>query len=70
MLRLGESFGVKRLEAACARALNFGTPTYRTVKQILKNGFDQQPELAELTALEAPYLGAGRFSRDRDDLLH
>jgi transposase len=70
VLHLGESYGVKRLEAACARALNFGTPNYRTVKQILKNGFDQQPELAALTALEAPYLGAGRFSRERNDLLH
>jgi hypothetical protein len=70
VLHLGESYGVKRLEAACARALNFGTPNYRTVKQILKNGFDQQPELAALTALEAPYLGAGRFSRERGDRLH
>ena len=65
-----ERFGANRLEAACARALNFGTPSYRTVKQILKEGFDQQPELVELTELEAPYLGAGRFSRDRADLLH
>ena len=70
VLRLGESYGVKRLEAACARALNFGTPTYRSVKQILKNGFDQQAELVEFAALEAPYLGAGRFSRDRSDLFH
>jgi transposase len=70
LLRLGGSFGGKRLEAACARALNFGTPTYRSVKQILSNGFDLQPELAELPALEAPYLGAGRFSRHRGDRLH
>jgi hypothetical protein len=70
LLRLGESFGGKRLEAACTRALNFGTPTYRSVKQILSNGFDLQPELAELPALEAPYLGAGRFSRHRGDRLH
>ena len=70
LLRLGESFGGKRLEAACARALNFGTPTYRSVKQILSNGFDQQLELAEFPALEAPYLGAGRFSRHGGDLMH
>ena len=67
---MGERYGDKRLDAACARALNFGTPTYRSVKQILNNGFDQQPELAEFAALEAPYLGAGRFSRERSDLLH
>ena len=70
VLRLGERYGDKRLDAACARALNFGTPTYRSVKQILSNGFDQQPELAEFAALEAPYLGAGRFSRERNDRFH
>lgn len=70
VLRLAEGFGPKRLEAACARALNFGTPTYRTVKQILKQGLDQQPELLEIVALEAPYLGGSRFSRNRTDVLH
>ena len=59
VLRLGESFGLKRLEAACAQALNFGTLSYRGVKPILSNGFDQQSELAELTALEAPTSAPG-----------
>jgi hypothetical protein len=68
LLRLGESYGAKRLEAACSRALNFGTASYRTVKQILQNGFDQQPELLEIGTLEAPYLGTGRFGRYRGDL--
>jgi hypothetical protein len=68
LLRLGERYGAQRLEAACGRALNFGTTTYRSVKQILNNGFDQQPDLVEFCALEAPYLGAGRFSRNRGDL--
>ena len=70
LLRLGESFGSKRLNAACSRALNFGTPTYRTVKKILKEGLDQQPELLDLLPLEAPYLGGGRFSRPPADSLH
>lgn len=70
VLRLGESFGSTRLEAACSRALNFGAPTYRTVKQILKDGFDQQRELLELAELEAPYLGGGHFSRKPSDSLH
>ena len=70
VLRLGESFGSTRLEAACSRALNFGAPTYRTVKQILKDGFDQQRELMELAELEAPYLGGGHFSRKPSDSLH
>ncbi len=70
LLRLSDQFGSIRLEAACARALNFGTPTYRTVKHILKDGLDRQPDLLESTELEAPYRGLGRFSRDPADLLH
>jgi hypothetical protein len=70
VLRLAEGFGPKRLEAACARALAFGTATYRSVKQILKQGLDQQPGLLDAAPLEAPYLGGGRFSRPRSDVLH
>jgi hypothetical protein len=70
LLRLGESFGRNRLEAACSRALNFGAPTYRTVKQILTHGFDQQPDLIAVAELEAPYLSGGHFSRNPGDPLH
>ena len=71
VLRLGESFGAKRLEAACTRACHFVSPTYRTVKKILKEGLDQnQLDLALEPPLEEPYLGAGRFSRPASDLLH
>jgi transposase len=70
VMGLRESFGAKRLEAACARALTFGTPSYRSVKQILKQGLDQQRDLIEIAALEAPYLSGGRFSRDPSDRLH
>ena len=71
VLRLGEAFGAKRLEAACARACHFASPTYRTVKKILKEGLDQnQLDLALDAPLEQPYLGTGRFSRPPSDLLH
>lgn len=71
VLRMGEAFGAKRLEAACARACHFTSPTYRTVKKILKEGLDQnQLDLALDAPLEQPYLGAGRFSRPPSDLLH
>jgi hypothetical protein len=69
-VRLADQYGQRRLESACARALAFGAPQYRTVKQILAAGLDQQPDLIEAAALEAPYLGAGRFSRNRGDRLH
>jgi transposase len=70
LIRLSDQYGRRRLEAACARALAFGAPQYRTVKRILAEGLDQQPELIETAELEAPYLGAGRFSRNPRDLLH
>jgi transposase len=70
LLRLADTYGRSRLEAACSRALNFGSPTYRTIKQILKDGLDQQPDLLDAVVLEAPYLGGGRFSRTPADRLH
>ena len=70
LLRLADQYGRSRLDAACSRALNFGTPTYRTIKQILKDGLDQQPDLLDAVVLEAPYLSGGRFSRPSADRLH
>ncbi len=70
LLRLADTYGRPRLEAACSRALNFGSPSYRTIKQILKDGLDQQPDLLDTVVLEAPYLSGGRFSRPPADRLH
>jgi transposase len=52
ILRLEESVGAQRLEAACARALHFGDPHYRRIKAILNAALDREP-LPE-TALPAP----------------
>ena len=38
VLRLGQRYGDGRLEAACARAIEAGDPSYRTVKGILAAG--------------------------------
>ncbi|HSW61754.1 MAG TPA: IS21 family transposase [Dissulfurispiraceae bacterium] len=40
IIRLERTYGKARLEAACSRALAFGDPAYRTVKQILASGLD------------------------------
>jgi len=62
VIRLGDRYGKERLEAACARALAYDTPRYRTVKIILEKGQDQQaPDNA--TALPDIYTGNGRFQR-------
>jgi hypothetical protein len=43
ILRLEETVGAERLEAACARALYFGDPSYRRIKAILNAALDREP---------------------------
>lgn len=43
ILRLADSVGESRLEAACARALYFGDLRYRRIKDILNAALDRQP---------------------------
>jgi transposase len=43
ILRLEESVGAERLEAACARALHFGDVRYRRIKEILNAAADREP---------------------------
>lgn len=44
LLKLGKRFGAQRLEMACRRALAFDDPSYKTIKRILTEGLEQQPE--------------------------
>jgi len=48
IIRLGKVAGEQRLEAACRRALHFGTCCYRSVESILKRRLDEQPLEQEL----------------------
>ncbi len=48
IIRLGKAAGPSRLEAACKRALHFGTLSYRSIESILKNRLDEQPLENEL----------------------
>lgn len=43
IIRLGEKYGDKRLDAACYRAMTFDTPSYRTIKNILQAEYDKVP---------------------------
>ena len=65
VLQLGKRFGHARLEAACARAMDHGSPHYRTVKTILGTGADQQPPIDDTTP--AAYRSA-RFARSAAEL--
>jgi hypothetical protein len=49
ILRLREKHGLDRLEAACARAIDAGDPTYRTVKGILVAGADTDDPIGATT---------------------
>lgn len=69
IVRLSKPYGAARLEAACARALSFGSPRYRTVKTILAKGLDQQATPNSFDALAETYTRGGRFCRDTQSLL-
>lgn len=53
ILRLGQTYGADRLEAACRRALTIGGFSYKSVDSILKRGLDQQPLPDPVTPTEA-----------------
>lgn len=43
LIRLGKRYGKERIERACARALFYGTISYKSVASILKHGLDASP---------------------------
>lgn len=53
IIRLGNSYGAARLEAACARALAIRAYSYRSIESILKTGLDSKP-LSETSQRTAP----------------
>ena len=53
ILRLGNAYGGKRLEAACRRALALGSCRYKSIESILRHRLDEQP-LGEQTELTLP----------------
>ena len=59
-----ETYGPTRLDAACARALAFGDPAYRTIKTILERGLEGKEASSPIrTTL------AGAFLRGPEELL-
>lgn len=47
IIHLEKGYGSERLEAACKRALRIGSPSYKSVKSILKTGLDKQQLLID-----------------------
>jgi transposase len=65
IIRLAETYGEVRLDAACQRALAYGNPHYRTIKTILEKALD--PQLAEPAPPAIASIGA--YLRGPEDLL-
>jgi hypothetical protein len=65
LMRLSKAHGPARLDAAAARALALGAPSYRTVQNILASGVDRVP-LADGTSAAPPPLPAHANIRGRD----
>jgi len=65
LLGLRARFDDTRLEAACARALQFGEPVYMTIKRILTGGLEAQNP----AVLATPTSPARTFARSAADLL-
>ena len=55
IIRLGKAVGNDRLEAACRRALHFGTCSYPSIKSILQNNLEAQPLEQELPLPSPPH---------------
>lgn len=64
LLALRDKYGDERLEAACARALHFDDPSYKTVKRILQQRLDQVAEPST-----PPLTSGTRFARSASELL-
>jgi transposase len=67
IIRLGDTYGATRLDAACARALAVGDPRYRTVKGILVAGTEHgdDPPGRSVAAPPAMLRGPGAFDTER-----
>ena len=64
IIRLAETYGDARLDAACQRALAYGNAQYRTIKAILEKALDPQPSEAP-----PPAIGSiGAYLRGPDGL--
>lgn len=59
VMRLGKTYGIERLEAACDRALCLQSASYKTVAAILKNGADRlpPPQTSPADNLSLPFHG-------------
>lgn len=63
LMRLGQSYGEARLEAACQRASALQAYSYKSIESILKHGLDQKPlsSTPEASPLRHPNLRGAEY---------
>ncbi|MGH9268221.1 MAG: Mu transposase domain-containing protein, partial [Acidimicrobiales bacterium] len=54
ILGLADKHGPERLDAACARALAAGDPSYKTIKGVLRAGTERDDQPAEAAGVDTP----------------
>lgn len=54
LISLGRKYSAARLEAGCRRALDIGSPSYKTVKALLTSGLDRAPAIPRALAPKEP----------------
>jgi transposase len=64
LVQLSKKYSPERVEAACQKALEYGDPSYKTVKGILKKGLEKQ---ATPIQIELPL--ATTFARSTDEMV-
>jgi transposase len=70
VIRLADRFGRERVDAACARAVHIGSPSFKTVQSILKSGLDRAPlvEPPPRAAIQHDNIrGASYFDKEEDN---
>ena len=69
VIRLADRYGRERVDAACARAVSIGSPSFKTVQSILKSGLDRAPlfEAAERAVIDHDNIrGASYFDKEEE----
>ncbi len=69
VLRLKQKYGAARLESACSRANNYGTPGFKAVKTILEKGLDQKALVEAFDSLASTYTNGGMFYRSTSTIV-
>jgi len=71
LIKLSKKYGAKRLNIACQRAINFSAVSYKTVKEILEKGLDENYQPDEvMDSIDKVYQGGGNFQRPINTIIH